>query len=156
MKRVAGLACLLAFLNIGCEETSDLETERETLLQVDRDFSAMSEAEGAVAAFYNYSSDDIILLPPGRAIREGRQVIYEEDSAEGFPGRLIWIPEDANIARSLDLGWSWGWWIFSLENDDGEDIERRGKYLFVWEKENEEWKVKINIWNDPPPAEIDG
>ena len=152
----AVLGFSLVFSSLGCEEAVDLAAERDALLQVDRDFAAMSEAQGAVAAYYHFSAENVILLPPGREVREGREVIYQEDSAEGFPGQLTWIPEDADVSGSGDLGWSWGWWIYTLESADGNDIDRRGKYLFLWEKESGEWKVKINIWNDPPPTENDG
>jgi ketosteroid isomerase-like protein len=134
------------------EEELDMEGARTALLEVDRTFSALSESDGYIEAYYRYSADDVLLLPPGALPKAGREEIYRSDSEEGLMGRLSWEPEDARVASSGELGWSWGEWAFIVEDEEGAPQESYGKYLFVWEKVGGAWRMAVNMWNDNPEA----
>ncbi len=144
------MALIAVLILSGCQPRIDLEREKEALIQVDKDFAAMSAKDGYIEAYYRYLVDDAILLPPDADIKAGRERIYKEDTELGLLGLLEWEPEDADVARSCDLGWTWGRWVFTVKDEQGNPEESYGKYLFIWKKIDGQWKVVANIWNDNP------
>ena len=145
------LGCSLSMVCMACEQQPDMRGEEAALLQVDREFSALTATEGYIEAYYRYSADQVLLLPPGTQPRRGREVIYREDSEEGLLGHLQGFPEDGSVSSSGDLGWTWGRWVFTVEDEQGNSQESHGKYLNVWGKIGGQWKLIANIWNDNPP-----
>ena len=145
------LGCSLSMVCMGCQQQPDMRGEDAALLQIDREFSALAATEGYIEAYYRYSSDQVLLLPPGTQSRRGREVIYREDSEEGLLGHLQWFPEDGIVSSSGDMGWTWGRWVFTVEDEQANSQENHGKYLNVWRKIDGQWKLIANIWNDNPP-----
>ena len=141
--------CVLLFLP-GCRETVDLAVEKAALLEHDREFEAFTASDGYIESYRRYSAEDLLLLPPGGQPRSGRERIYREDSEEGLLGHLEGFPEDGSVAASGDLGWTWGRWTFTLEDDQGENTVLHGKYLNVWKRIDGEWRLITNIWNENP------
>lgn len=152
LKNLLAVCCLVAVVS-ACEEGEVNTGEaRAGLLEVDRAFAALSESDGYIEAYYRYSADDVLLLPPGALPKAGREEIYRSDSEEGLMGRLTWEPEDARVSASGEMGWSWGGWAFVVEDEGGAPQESYGKYLFVWEKVGGAWRMVVNMWNDNPEA----
>jgi len=152
MKKVAAWS-IVAAVCVGCREMPvDGAGARARLLELDRAFAALSESDGYIEAYHHYSADDVLLLPPGAGPREGREDIYQSDLEEGAGGQLTWEVMDGSVAGSGELGWTWGEWAFSAEQEDGTSQESRGKYLFIWKKAAGEWRMAVNIWNDNPDS----
>lgn len=150
MKRLM-VGCCLAVACSACEWGEvDAEGARAALLEVDRAFAALSESDGYIEAYYRYSTDDVLLLPPGALPKAGREEIYRSDSEEGLAGHLSWEPADARVAASGDMGWTWGQWLFTVDDEPGAPQRSYGKYVFIWDAANGEWKMTVNIWNDSP------
>jgi ketosteroid isomerase-like protein len=97
-----------------------------------------------VAAMY---AEDAELMPPGNPMTKGRAAIrelYAKDIAERW-ARLT-ITTGASGA-SGDWGWRSGTW--SVETTPA----MTGKYLEVWRRTAEGWRMHRDIWNDDsPPA----
>ena len=144
------LGIIVIMIVAACQHQLDLEKEKEVLLQVDRDFAALSAKDGYIVAYINNLTNDALLLPPGRGINVGRDRIYKEWTEEGLLGKLEWEPITANVAQSGDLGWTWGRWTFDVEDENGKTTRSYGKYIFLWNKINGQWKAAANIWNDNP------
>lgn len=140
--------CLL--LLSGCQEPVDPAAEKAALLEHDREFEAFTASDGYIEAYHRYSAEDVLLLPPSGQPRSGRERIYQEDSDVGLMGQLEGFTEDGSVSASGDLGWTWGRWIFTIENEEGEPTVLYGKYVNVWEKIDGEWKLVSNIWNENP------
>lgn len=156
--RIGLAGWVVAILLAGCAQEVDMgagedrKAEIDGLLQADREFAALSEQEGYVEAYRRYSTEEVLLLPPGSEPRRGREQIYREDMEEGLLGDLRWMPQDGYVAVSDDLGWTWGRWTFAVEGEGGAPQSSFGKYVFVWRKVAGEWRVAVNIWNDNPEA----
>ena len=135
---------------VGTDEGIGMRGEIDALLQADRDFGALSETEGYIEAYYRFSAEEVLLLPPGTEPRSGREDIYRDDSLEGLLGNLAWEPEDGSVALSGDLGWTWGRWVFTVVDHHGNSQQSYGKYVFLWRKTDGQWKMTVNIWNENP------
>ena len=136
-----------------CTVQINMDNEKSALLETDRDFSAYSVEYGAAEAFNKYLLEEAFQLPAGQHPIYGRENIYlsMKDGDEEYT--LSWEPQDADVASSGDMGWSWGIYTITFQTEEGE-TSRQGKYMNVWEKDaNGDWRVLIDMGNQNPMGE---
>jgi ketosteroid isomerase-like protein len=121
------------------------------LLDTDIDFSRVSVEKGAAEAFFEFLAPDAISLPVGEFPIRGRDAI-KIHLAAGPQGILAWTPVEAEVARSGDLGYTWGNYEFRSEGPDGKRQITYGKYISIWKKQTDgSWKVMLDGGNPSPP-----
>jgi ketosteroid isomerase-like protein len=143
-----GCLSLTVSIAIGCQTSIDVERENARLLQTDIEFSKKSVEVGAAEAFNMYLADSAIQLPAGGGPVMGRQSI-----SSGMQGNyaLQWEPKKAEVSASGDLGYTWGTYTVTTEDQNGQKKTSYGKYLDVWKKQNDgSWRVLIDIGNQSP------
>ena len=87
------------------------------------------------------------ILPPGPTIIEGREAIKARwIMPEGT--RIVHhevTPEEIRIIG--DYAYDVGYYEGKTQRQDGEEVSWRGKYLIVWKKVENDWKIHIDAWN---------
>jgi len=137
-------------LSSSCTSKIDLEKEKENLLKTDIEFSKTSVEKGAAEAFYLYLADDAVQLPAGLPPIVGREKIRESMSGSS-KAVLKWEPVKAEVAKSGDLGYTWGNYEISWQGEDGRTEKLYGKYLNIWKKQPDgTWKAVVDIGNQAP------
>jgi len=127
----------------------DLTAEQKKLLDADFEFSRTSVKKGAAAAFYLYLTDNAIQLPEGSLPIYGKKAIYDTMLHGNYT--LFWTPVKAEVARSGELGWTWGKYIVQVTQEDGSETTGYGKYLNIWRKQADgSWKVAVDMGNKSP------
>ena len=148
------LISILLLTGCGYESEESVMRENESLLQTDRDFAAESAVGGPAEAFNKYLHDEALMLPSGGNPVRGRIAIYDEMKAAPDGYVLAWTPEDGEVARSGDLGYTWGRFTSSVPDSAGVAQKRYGKYLNVWKKDaSGKWKVLVDTGNPSPPPD---
>jgi ketosteroid isomerase-like protein len=131
--------------------SADADAKSAKLLQTDLAFSRLCEEKGAAAAFYEFLTPEATSLPPGEFPIKGREAIRVHWSA-GPQGALTWKPATAQVARSGELGYTWGTYEFSVSGPDGRPQISYGKYVTIWKKQADgSWKVLLDTGNSSPP-----
>jgi ketosteroid isomerase-like protein len=130
------------------------EDKVRALLDTDMDFARASEEKGAPEAYFEFLAPDATLLPEGELPILGRDAIKVHQAA-GPQGLLTWKPRAVEVARSGELGYTWGSYEFRENNPERRPPIQYGKYLTAWKKQpNGAWKATILIRNSsPPPGE---
>jgi ketosteroid isomerase-like protein len=147
---------LAPFVIAACESRLDLEKEQSKLLQTDIEFSKKSVDVGAAEAFNQYLASDAIQLPAQSDPIMGRESIYNWLKASGGKYVLQWEPKKAEVSKSGDLGYTWGTYSITSEDEKGQEKTSYGKYLNIWKKQNDGlWKVLIDIGNQSPEPKGD-
>ena len=133
-----------------CTSKIDLEKEKGNLLKTDIEFSRTSVEKGAAEAFYLYLADDAVQLPAGLPPIVGREKIRESMSGSS-KAVLKWEPVKAEVAKSGDLGYTWGNYEISWQGEEGKTEKLYGKYLNIWKKQPDgTWKAVVDIGNQAP------
>jgi len=132
----------------------NLDVERNALLEADLSFSRMSEEKGAAQAFYEFVVPEAITLSAGEPPIRGRDAI-KVHLAAGPQGFFTWQPAAADVARSGDMGFTWGTAVFQVKGADEKLRINYSKYVTVWKKQNNgRWKVVLfSTSPSPPPSE---
>ena len=104
----------------------------------------------AVAGFYTRGGK---FLFPNAPIAEGRTAIAAMwNNLFGLPDvRLKFGPTIVEVAVSGDLAYDQGTYTLSFDGPAGR-IEDRGKYVVVWQKEDDEWRAAVDILNSDLPV----
>jgi ketosteroid isomerase-like protein len=147
------LVALLALL-AGCDDPqSRRAAETARLLDADKAFAAASLRDGAPSAFFSVLTEDAIDLPAGSPPAQGRDKI--RDGLKGLGSQVLaWTPRQAEVARSLELGWTWGEWQL-LESAGSEHVLGHGKYLDIWHRDDAgNWKLAVDMGNEAPPPDV--
>jgi len=143
LRTMAGPAALL--LAAGCSGPD----QRDALRAADLEFERATAARGVDGWMAHFAGDAVWLPDGARIVADTAQVRVAiarllADSAV----RLRWRPEHAEVARSRDLGYTYGYWrLVRLAAADSQ-VVARGKYVTIWRRApTGEWKVALDAGN---------
>ena len=94
------------------------------------------------------------LLWPNAPIATGKNAIAKLTAgAFAIPDfKLEWHPNKAGVARSGDLGYTSGTYVWTFKDASGKPMSDKGKYLTVWKKQPDgSWKVLFDTFNTDLP-----
>jgi len=129
-----------------CSTKTEMEKNKQDLIDADKAFSKLSSEAGMNHAFGAYWAKDGVLLVPG-----SMPVVGHEAVKDGFRKRdysaleLTWEPLYAMVAKSGDLGYTYG--IYSRYYKDS-DSTSKGTYVSVWIKEHGKWRFVLDSGNE--------
>ena len=132
---------------ISCARSADVEQERAALEAADRGWS---ETTKDADKFVSYFASDATIYAPGMPAVTGTDAIRKAwGEMSGAPGfSLSWTPTEAVVAASGDVGYTTG----TYQGTTAGGTEK-GKYVTIWKKEGDAWKVAEDIFNaDSAPA----
>jgi ketosteroid isomerase-like protein len=152
------LRLLLPFFLVACAGCTTSQPKRRPivtvgdpelqLLQTDRDFSQLAQQAGASTAFSRYSDAATIrITASGPLVQGGEQIRIALQQMP--PGSVLaWIPREAHVALSGDLGWTWG--DFEYRPAPGDmSAPSHGRYLTVWHRSGDgSWRISADIGNE--------
>jgi ketosteroid isomerase-like protein len=133
---------LIVAVCTGCTSSANVDQERETLTQVDREWAA---TVNDLERFVSYYAPDASIYPPGMPMATGagpiREALTQMTSRPGFS--LTFEPNKADVSSSGDVGYTTGTYQATMNG-----VAEKGKYITVWKKQpGGEWKVKEDIFN---------
>ncbi|HEY0006542.1 MAG TPA: nuclear transport factor 2 family protein [Pyrinomonadaceae bacterium] len=127
----------------------EVEAERATLIEREREFSRSAAAQGFAGAFSSFAAADIRLYREGAFPFIGREAAMS--SLASSPGVLSWQPVKSDVARSGDLGYAYG--TYELKAVDAKSTGESGNYMRIWKKQRDgTWRVVLEVLNPLPPA----
>lgn len=153
MKRAILSLILAAPLALAaCEKPSTMTGQ--DLMAVDTAFSDYSVAHGPYAAWEKYVHADAIGLNPNQPPTHGRAEMLKD--FEDWPEYLTlsWEPQGGDVAKSGDLGYTWGLYAVLGVTPEGEAVKSEGKYATVWKKQDDGSWLAVLDGGSPngPPA----
>ena len=101
----------------------------------------------AVAAFY---TEDAIAFPPGAEMVKGREAIQQmwQETMDSGVKSLSFAVFD--VGASGDLAHETGTALMNIQPAGKEPTTASVKYVVVWKKQGNDWKLQRDIWNDLP------
>ena len=137
----------------GCRPAVDLAAETRALLETDRAWASLAEADAPVDSVVAYWTPDARVILPGQPVLVGsdaiRQMVAGTRSIPGF--RISWTPDSASVSPGGDFGYTWGTNRITSPDSTGTLSTRQGRYITVWRKEPDgRWRCSVDIFNEGP------
>lgn len=121
----------------------ELEEALKNMIGADKAFSEMSSKSGMKKAFLEYAADESVLLRPGYLPIVDDDVIKFINAQEDTSFTMSWEPKGADIATSLDMGYTYG--VYAVHT---RDTTLQGTYLSIWRKQPDgKWKFVLDTGN---------
>ena len=124
------------------------EALRAALLGADTAFSEVSADRGVSVAYDAYAADDIRSYRMREFPQVGKPAVLAFLS--GLAGRLTWKPSGGEVAKSGDLGVTYGV-TESLPGEVQGISPSPGSYVHIWRRQGEVWKVVLDVVLEFPP-----
>jgi len=106
------------------------------LLTTDREWAKVSSTGTSADSVLAFWTDDARVLLPGQPEMSGkaaiRKMVLGALKTPGF--HITWTPERAAVARSGDLGYTYGANEVTAPDSAGRLVTTPGRYLTVWRK----------------------
>jgi ketosteroid isomerase-like protein len=128
----------------------NVEKEKRALMLTDSLFSAFSAKNGSSEAFINYIADDGILLRPNHRPIVGKDSVTQLMNKKKKKNiTMTWTPMYAEVARSGDMGFTYGIYTASVPGLLGKPQIEKGTYVSIWEKDSSgHWKLALDSGNE--------
>ena len=137
----------------GCRPAHDLAAETRALLETDRAWASLAEADAPVDSVVAYWTSDARVILPGQPVLVGteaiRQMVAGTRSIPGF--QISWTPDSASVSPGGDFGYTWGTNRITSPDSTGTLSTMQGRYITVWRKEPDgRWRCSADISNEGP------
>jgi uncharacterized protein (TIGR02246 family) len=132
---------------------ADAAAEAQAIRAVNAQWLAAVENKDATATASFYTSDGR-LMAPNSPTAQGTAAIAEAFAGMfGLPNVAIsWSQSSVEVGLGGTLAYDIGTYTLSYDGPTG-PVQDHGKYVVVWKKVNDEWRVAADIFNSDLPAQ---
>jgi ketosteroid isomerase-like protein len=141
----------LIFSLIGCffpkrNNTVGSEKDKIALMNADNAFSNLSAEKGMKDAFLEYIDSNGVLLRPNVIPIAGADAVDYIIALKDEGYTMTWKPNDATVAASGELGYTYGSYILQPAT---KDTVFYGTYVSIWKKQDDgKWKFILQSANE--------
>jgi ketosteroid isomerase-like protein len=128
-----------------CKQTVNIDTAKNEILQTEKAFEKMASDKGLAEAFYYFADENAVILRGKDSLIIGKESIRNYYDKNARPNaKLSWTPDFIDISDCITLGYTYGKYVFSIQDTSGNSIEHTGIFHTVWKKQNNEWRY---VWD---------
>lgn len=128
-----------------CKQTVNIDTARNEILQTEKAFEKMASEKGLAEAFYYFADENAAILRGNDSLITGKENIkYYYDKNANPNAKLSWTPDFIGVSDCGTLGYTYGRYVFSVQDTSGKSIDHTGIFHTVWKKQNKEWRY---VWD---------
>lgn len=128
------------------KKSGDHEAQKAELIAVGKSFSKAFIAKDFDAMANAYTSDAKI-FPLGIDFVSGKSQIRDYWANNSKVKLLEHYMNPESVKFLGDYAYDYGYYGGKFETDEGENRTFKGKYVLVWKKEDENWRIHLDIWN---------
>jgi len=136
-------------------DTAGLAADEKAIRDLEARWNAMIAARDLVGVVGLYAEDGA-MLAAGTPMAKGPTAVGEAwKGLFATPGlNLVITPVDIRVAGSRDLASDRGTYALTLTDPNGQQVNDKGKYVVVWKKVGDDWKVDSDMFSSDLPAPV--
>lgn len=141
---LVGLALFAGITRLVAQSTL---ADEEQIQKAAENFSA-AYVRGDYKTMLTHYVDDAVLMPPGQDMIYGKEAIYKFWTRDTAYHQVFHKTKSDKLEIKGTVAFDNGYWYSeSVYNGKSRPLAS-GKYLIIWRKENGEWKMYHDIWNN--------
>jgi ketosteroid isomerase-like protein len=144
MKKAPSLLILILLL-ASCKQTVNIDIAKNEILQTEKAFEKMASEKGLAEAFYYFADEYAVIKRGNDSLIIGKENIRHYYDKNANPNvKLSWTPDFIGVSDCGTLGYTYGKYVFSIQDTSGKSIEHTGIFHTVWKKQNNDWRY---VWD---------
>ena len=144
MKKIPFLLIPIMLL-ASCKQTVNIDTARNEILQTEKAFEKMASEKGLAEAFGYFADENAVIKRGNDSLIIGKESIrHYYDKNTNPNAKLSWTPDFIGVSDCGTLGYTYGKYVFSIQDTSGKSIEHTGIFHTVWKKQNNDWRY---VWD---------
>ena len=146
-KKLHFLALIIFFIACTIQDDNRIEKGRQGIIEAEKAFNNMAQNEGIAAAFLYYAADSAVLMRNNKLIvgKAAIEISFGNNTGKQEGVSLTWEPDFVDVAKSGDLGYTYGKYIYTVTDSSGTMSRDTGIFHTVWKlQKNGEWKF---VWD---------
>lgn len=149
--KIFNATLLVLALLVSCGEPKQYTAEEKAKIMMLAEAFSASVVEADPQKIASFYSDSAVLVPPFNDFITSDSAIenYWTRSANSKVTMHKLYPQEVHINGNEATDWGY-YAIAGVNNDTVNWGPVYGKYLVVWKKENDEWKMYADAWNRMP------
>ena len=123
-----------------------IEKWKLEIVETEKDFAELASLKGISTAFLAYAADDAVLNRDNVVIVGKKEIeTHFVNQTPNPTSSLTWKPDFVDVSTSGDLGYTYGKYTYSYEDENGLKKENRGVFHTVWKRQEDgAWKF---VWD---------
>jgi ketosteroid isomerase-like protein len=133
-----------ALITISAGNQDIKEISRKEIYDTEKAFEKMAAEEGIAEAFYHFADENAVIHRD--TMIKGKAAIRNFYSDERFKNASVtWTPDFIEVSDDGTLGYTYGNYIWKIQQENGEMKEFRGIFHTVWKKQKDgNWRY---VWD---------
>jgi len=135
-------------------EAPDTRAQDEAAIrQVEKNWSDSINSKDVAKFIANYAPDAVLMAPNAPVASTPEAIRAAATEILSLPGLdMSFVATSIVVAKSGDVGYSYGTYKLSATGPDGKPIQDKGKYVTTWKKQADgAWKATADIINSDLP-----
>lgn len=130
------------------QNTNSKTQSLQQIIEADKDASKLASQMGFNNALLSVADSSFVKLGNGQLPIIGKIAFANSFDKNNDIKTITWYPVKAEVAKSDDLGYSWGNWQFKTQ-----DTTYYGNYVTIWKKQSDgRWKMLLDGGNNTPKS----
>jgi ketosteroid isomerase-like protein len=136
---------MTGLLLVSCKHSVNKDVAQKEIFQTEKAFEKMVSEKGLAEAFYFFADDNAVILRGNDSLITGKENIKHYYTINANPNaKLNWNPDYIYVSDCGTLAYTYGKFVFSIQDSSGKKIERNGVFHTVWKKRRNAWKF---LWD---------
>ena len=136
---------ILVLLLASCKQPVNIDSAKNEIFQTEKAFEKMASEKGLAEAFYYFADENAVIKRGNDSLIIGKENIRQYYDKNANPNtKLSWTPDFIGVSDCGTLGYTYGKYVFSIQDTSGKSIENTGIFHTVWKKKNKGWRY---VWD---------
>lgn len=132
-------------LLVSCKYSVNKDVLQNEIFQTEKAFEKMVSEKGQAEAFYYFADDNAVILRGNDSLIKGKESIKHYYTINANPdAALSWTPDYIYVSDCGTLAYTYGRFVYSVQDSTGKEIKRTGVFHTIWKKQNNTWKF---VWD---------
>ncbi len=137
---------IFLFAISSCNQSINKEEIKNEIIQSEKAFQDVLNAQGPAAAFYEFAADSAVIKRENDTLIIGKNAIKNYYSvADSKNVRATWKPDFINVSDDGSLAYTYGKYEWAIKDSTGKESVFHGVFHTVWKRmADKKWKY---VWD---------
>lgn len=137
---------LCGLITFSCAPEFDKDKVRKEIFDAEKSFEQLCAEKGIAEGFYYFAADNAVIKRQNDTLIVGKENIKKYYDKEFYKTASVkWAPDFVDVSNDGTMAYTYGKYVWTAIDENGNPIEFKGVFHTVWKKQNDNtWKY---VWD---------